>query len=214
MHLDVLLDIDSDPLFDLGIHPNFFAGSSHGETLEDVLDHCLHVVPGAAIMRTHGLYQSSMLFELVCNRYRQIEFDCSLFLPFACDLQPTHLYLGQRNRKLVRLPTYFEDDFVWRWPQWKWSLRLLLPRGLKIFAFHPIHVALNSPDSGPYRHLKGSINNPLYNVLKSQVERHASPGPGTRDFLEKLVDKLRPAETKRLVNIPTDNSVADRWVCS
>jgi hypothetical protein len=74
-------------LFELGIHPNFAAGSTHGRTPEAVLDHVLALVPEARAMRTHGLVQSSALLALV-RAHTRIAVDASLFLPHADGLAP------------------------------------------------------------------------------------------------------------------------------
>ena len=39
--------------FERGIHPNFFEGSSHGKTYEEVLEYCLKIVPEAISSRSH-----------------------------------------------------------------------------------------------------------------------------------------------------------------
>src|SRR5262245_52214399 len=69
-------------LFELGIHPNFLRGSTHGTTEVDVLMHCMKLVPGATSLRTHGLFQSTGLLAQVVE-LTSINTDCSLFLPHA-----------------------------------------------------------------------------------------------------------------------------------
>ena len=51
-------------LFELGIHPNFFPGSTHGTDPKEILRHCMSLVPEAKSIRTHGLYQSGQIFEI------------------------------------------------------------------------------------------------------------------------------------------------------
>lgn len=106
--LDALL---ADPMIEVGVHPNFLAGSSHGEDTLSVLDHCRKLVPDAASMRTHGLHQSTLMFSAVMDHCPSIIADASLFLPGHPYLQPTLLHLG-RSRPLVRLPYWWEDDIA------------------------------------------------------------------------------------------------------
>src|SRR4051794_10356042 len=47
-------------LFELGIHPNFREGTTHGD---DPIAHLLEIVPGARCARTHSLLQSTPLLE-------------------------------------------------------------------------------------------------------------------------------------------------------
>ena len=44
-------------LFELGLHPNLFPGSSHGSSCQEVFESCRKIVPEAVSMRTHGLYR-------------------------------------------------------------------------------------------------------------------------------------------------------------
>src|SRR5215467_8520985 len=48
-------------LFELGIHPNFLPGSSHGSSPQEVLQTCMTIVPEAQSFRTHSLVQSTPL---------------------------------------------------------------------------------------------------------------------------------------------------------
>ena len=52
-------------LFELGIHPNFFPGSTHGNNEKEVLDYMVSIVPGAKTVRSHALLQSSRLLNLM-----------------------------------------------------------------------------------------------------------------------------------------------------
>lgn len=140
-------------LFEVGIHPNFLPGSTHGEDLRSVLEHCLHIVPGARSMRSHGLFSSTPLLDLVV-RESAICVDGTLFLPRTPGLRPVEYFWA--GRSLLRIPHFFEDDFEMERPSPEWSLEplLALGEGLKVFDFHPIHLVLNSPSMGPYLELK------------------------------------------------------------
>src|SRR5574343_923298 len=54
-------------LFELGIHPNFRPGSSHGNSPREVLKTVMDMVPEAISVRTHGLIQSADLYEIILN---------------------------------------------------------------------------------------------------------------------------------------------------
>jgi hypothetical protein len=176
------------PLVELGLHPNFLPGSSHGETPGAVLDHCLALVPEASAMRMHGLFQSSALMALVADRYPAIETDVSLLLPFHRNLEPTDLYMGASRRRLTRLPYCWEDDVAATWPGWRWETDPIISPGLAIFAFHPIHVALNMTTLARYDALKRALAvKPLAEASRTDVAPFADQGPGARDFLVRLL---------------------------
>jgi hypothetical protein len=182
-------------LFEIGIHPNFLTGSTHGDAPEAVLEHCLAIAPESASMRTHSLVQSTRLLELVANRYTQIEYDVSLLMPFHRNLQPTWMYCGEPARRIVRLPYYWEDDLAFAWPEWHWDRSAdAAPLGMRIFNFHPIHVALNAENRERYRRFKADLGDVrLSDASGSRLEASAKRGSGTRSFLEGLVRSV-PAE--------------------
>ncbi len=140
-------------LFELGIHPNFLPGSTHGDTPQAILKHCLELVPEAVSVRSHSVVQSSPLINTIlgCSQFR---LDSSLFLPKTPGLRP--FPYSWQGRRLLRLPFFWEDDYELHQdePEWELEALLALGPGLKIFNFHPIHVFLNSRDGVAYAELK------------------------------------------------------------
>ena len=143
-------------LFELGIHPNFSQGSTHGATPEAVLQSCLSLVPNAVSMRTHMLIQSSPLLMDVLGS-TPIRVDVSMFLPHLPGLQPFPFWM--KRRALWRVPFFWEDDLEMERPEPVWDLQPLLDigPGLKVFDFHPMHVYLNRVDMFAYQKLKASL---------------------------------------------------------
>ena len=91
-------------LFEMGIHPNFMPGSTHGENPSEILAHCLDLVPNARCMRIHSLFQSSPLLLQILKE-SSINIDSSIFLPYAADLRPVPF--RWQGKELVRLPYCF-----------------------------------------------------------------------------------------------------------
>lgn len=180
-------------LFELGIHPNFLAGSSHGSTTEDVLDFCAALLPEARCVRTHGLFQSSLLFEEFSRR--RISVDVSLFLQRVLGVPPFEIWL--RNAKLLRIPYFWEDDCEICRPDSTWHVKAWVDGvstfaghwDLRIFDFHAIHVYLNSADLRPYEALKHGVPR-LSEATPTQVEPHIYGGDGTRTMFHELVGYL------------------------
>ncbi|MBI4952855.1 MAG: hypothetical protein HY908_12540 [Myxococcales bacterium] len=176
-----------EDLFELGIHPNFLPGSSHGATPEAVLDACMAMVPRARSMRTHGLVQSTGLFDLVMLR-TPIRADVSMLLPRARHLAPFAWRRG--GRSLTRFPYFWEDDVEMESARPSWEVAPLLEGpGLKIFGFHPIHVALNSADLGPYERLKREVGN-MRAATAGDIRSRAHDGHGARSVFDALVGHL------------------------
>ena len=184
----VIEELTHNPLFEVGIHPSFLPASSHGKDPRSVLDYCLGLVPGATAMRTHGLVQSSALYALVGDTYPQIETDVSLLLPFHRNLEPTDVYFGARRRRITRLPYFWEDDVAADWPTWSWESPLEFAAGLRIYDFHPIHVALNLRYLADYQRLKASVApRPLHELSADNAAKYMRSEPGAQTYLRGLV---------------------------
>jgi hypothetical protein len=190
----VVEELKADSRFEVGIHPNFLSGSSHGSTTEEVLDYCLSLVPLARSMRTHALVQSSGILGLVLTRCPNITVDVSLLLPGHAGLASTLLHLGL-SRPLIRLPYYWEDDVASVDPEWSWDRGPPDSEGLRIFDFHPVHVALNSASLAGYGRLKAGMKaKPLTAADRSDFGPYVNPGLGTRDFLERAISEIGRGE--------------------
>ena len=175
-------------LFELGIHPNFFSGSTHGEVPSAVLRHCLDLVPEAVSLRTHGLLQSTALLGQIMNE-TAITTDASLFLPHASKVRPLD-YQWEKN-SILRVPHFWEDDFEMERTQPCWSLAPLLAEndGLRVFDFHPIHIYLNSSTTNAYRQLKQKEPN-LSALSEDQAAAFVQTGTGTQTLFLELADHL------------------------
>lgn len=184
-------------LFDLGIHPNFSPGSTHGATPAEVLRHCLAIVPGARIMRTHQLVQSTPLLAEVM-RTTPIIADCSLFLPHATAVETTVLWYD--GRPLVRIPYIWEDDLEVERPRPVWRLHDMVRPRLPILSFHPIHLFLNSISMDAYRHLKAQAR-VVSDIPASKVLELIASGPGPRTMFDDLVSVLSGQAGGRLTDI-------------
>jgi hypothetical protein len=181
-------------LFELGIHPNFAAGSSHGDTPEAVLDHCMAIVPEARAMRTHDLVQSTSLLRLVLER-TPVRVDASLFLPGADLAAPIRYPLAPGP--LVRVPYLWEDDAEMLRPEPAWDTWEVAAgtRGLAVFDFHPIHVVLNSADTRAYETLKQRGLDDATAADVAAVRRH---GPGAGTAFTALVEGLAAGGGRRI----------------
>jgi hypothetical protein len=185
--------------FELGIHPNFLPGSSHGATPEEVLDFCMKLVPGALSVRTHALIQSTPLYDLLLRR-TPVRCDASLLLSHARVLEPFEYQW--KGTTLLRVPYHWEDDIEMLRDRPAWDLASAMgAEGLRVFDFHPIHVFLNSADMAPYEALKREVR-PLGDASLAQMEPFVHAGAGSRTVFSALADHLATSGGgKRLADI-------------
>lgn len=176
-------------LFELGIHPNFLPGTTHGNTASEVISHCMDLVPHAQVMRTHGLAQSSNLLEKIIDE-SSIIVDVSLFLPHTQALEPV-VYFWENAKRLVRLPYMWEDDFEMVRPDGSWNLAQMIDRydGLMIMNFHPIHVFLNSATTTAYRSVRSMGR--LADLSEDQVRGHIEAGRGAGYAFRSAIKRMQ-----------------------
>lgn len=175
----VLARLREDPLFSLGIHPNFtpqlngLSQKPFTETLREMKE----LIPEAKDIRCHAIVDATPI--LAAAREMGFERDANLFIPFSSGitLKPFTHFTGIR-----RLPYFYEDD-AWALEENAADARthLMEGDGLKIFNFHPIHLFLNTETMDRYQRAKAFYHD--FEGLKPFI----NPEPnGARSFLTEL----------------------------
>lgn len=174
-------------LFELGIHPNFLPGSTHGTDPAAVLAHCMALVPQARAMRTHGLFQATHILDLVLAK-TPIEIDSSILLHRARHAPVAVHRCGAR--RLLRVPFVFEDDIEVREPVPDWTVEgVATDGGPCVVNFHPVRIVLNTASDGPYRALTSRYRDLTAAPVTAFAEL-ASDGPGPGTLFDALVRTL------------------------
>lgn len=187
--------LKAEPQFEVGIHPNFASGSTHGGTPQEVIQYCLELVPDATSMRSHGFISSAALSTLVATRYRQIEVDTSVFLPFQSQIEPVRRYLGSPQTYLAILPTWLSDMSSAQTPGWSWTELPPKAAGICLVNVHPIHVALNSRDGTSYGELKRTLrDSPLSALASKDVRPFVNKEEGVATWLRRFLKERSCAE--------------------
>lgn len=187
-------------LFELGIHPNFNDGSTHGGTISEVLSHCQDMLPDAQSMRTHGLVQSTFLLWKVMKE-TSLSTDVSLYLHDYPFVTPFEYAMGDRT--LLRIPYIWEDDvhFSQSKPSWELDQFCQTGEGVRVVNFHPIHVYLNSQDIRSYTALKEAAGG-IAVARPDQVASFVASGPGTGTLFRQFVAYAASNHTtKRICDI-------------
>ena len=168
-----------NPNFELGIHPNFNKKLHENDdrSVEMILDEITSIVPNAKSVRSHSLVQSSRLLE-VFKQYG-IQFECNTIIPSQSNLKlrPWMLWNG-----ILKVPHFWEDDVSCLYGQMEDISYLLKGEGLKVFAFHPIHIFLNTEDLGRYEATSSIRHRP------EELKTHRCEGYGARSALLSLLD--------------------------
>jgi hypothetical protein len=168
---------------EVGLHPNFLPGSSHGESEAAVIDHVQALFPRARAFRSHCFVDSTHIARQMVAR--GIAYDSNLCLYLQPELVPLRHVTG-----LVRFPVFWEDDCHWDLTGGDWDIdryvdRFLTP-GLKIINVHPFPFAANVTSSEHYLRAKPHITT----LSAADVDAVRHPGAGTRTFVTALIEAL------------------------
>jgi hypothetical protein len=184
-HKTPLLDrLRENPKFELGIHPNFNklliqSDISNGKSANEIIGRLMDIVPEAVSIRSHSLTQSSVLLALF-EKFG-LSYDCNNLIPASLEykLFPWELWNG-----MTCVPYSWEDDIHILY-KWKTSMEKHIQQdSLKVFDFHPIHVALNTNSLTRYE------NSRAYHSDWSTLKKVRWQGDGTRNRLKQLINLI------------------------
>ena len=190
-------------LFEIGIHPNFMPETTQGESYHEIIEYLMKIAPHAKSVRTHGLLQSSGIMKMMAVDFG-LEIDVSIYLREVPHIIPFEAYYD--DKILLRIPYFWTEDGEMYKPESSFLLSdkgMSLP-GLKIFAFHPIHIYLNSRGMNNYNSLKRRCD--IRTCTEKEVEPYINEGLGTRSLLQELIQYIR-----RFNNSKTIFDIAIQW---
>lgn len=168
-----------------GWHPNFMPGSSHGSTVEEVVQYCQRTFPGARTSRSHCFAEDSYRMRALAKA--GIIADSQNPTPCQGYLLPMIHPAG-----ILRLPVYFEDDTAFDAVDSSFTASVfrksLFTPGLKILNFHPTFVGCNTPSMAHYNSVRAKVfgtDQPADGVRWS--------GRGTANMLDELMGEILSA---------------------
>ena len=194
------LNIDENKLknHELAIHPNYKNIKRLGKEIEELLK----IYPQTKGIRSHSLFTFSRLYPIY-KRFN-LKYESNYFMYFQENIKP---FLMENN--ILQLPIYFEDDFhlsmfenldLKRREAFSLKNLPLKKPGLKIFAFHPIHIFINTHQWEFYQQVKKYYHQP-----KKLLEfRERQKQQGIRNLFEELLSYIKenkiPSKTLYEIN--------------
>jgi hypothetical protein len=162
--------------FEIAWHPNFLDPRDDAEIVAELAAW----FPGALGVRAHALYFHSRLAPLYLQRgIRYLAHELQFAQP---RLAPLRHWSG-----LVGIPGFWEDDVhaLYHGGDFDPDRVDLESPGLKVFDFHPIHLALNTDTIDRYEAARADIEE------RRSLAEHVNPGLGSRTLLRAVVERLR-----------------------
>lgn len=174
-----------DGAIDAGIHPNFLPGSSHGDSIPEVMDYCCSLLPEATCFRSHRYFDVTDISHGLYDRgYR---YDANV-----CTFLQKGVRRFRHESGLIRFPTYFEDGTYLYHRQSlvfdKAAENLFMWPGIQMISVHPMHMVMNSPDLPYSRRVKNSVSWEAWNAMdEATCAEIRHDGRGIRDFVLDLL---------------------------
>lgn len=180
---EVLERFHTEGLVEIGIHPNFMPGSTHGSDRNAVINYVVTLYPEAKCFRSHRFADDSLLARELIRR--GIRYDSNVCVFLQPDLVPLFHATG-----LIRFPVFWEDDAHWDLTGSDWDVCKYIPHfltpGLKILNIHPFFFAANIPSGDYYQTVRSHITS----LDSNTAPRVRFAGEGTRTFVMQLLGRL------------------------
>ena len=150
----VLDRLRSNPLFELGIHPNFNnlldGDSQEATSASAIVKSIIDIVPEAVSVRSHSLVYGTRLQTLYASH--GLTHDVSLFVPHSTGVRPPNPF--RLKDGFVRV-SYTNDDYTnCLEEEFEEVKSLLVSGGATVFGFHPQHIFLNTREISLYEKSK------------------------------------------------------------
>ena len=179
---DILTRIRANKDFELAIHPNFnqILNKQSNKSVNRIFSEIIEIVPEAKISRSHSLTNSGSWNGLY--KKNKIIYT-SNYLMYLCDyIQPIRNING-----IVEIPIFFADDALLYLNNNQNNLQhssfLNIDfKGIQVFLFHPIHIALNSYSLDFYNETRKFHKNWKKDSYLSHQKK------GIKDLLEDLIN--------------------------
>ena len=172
----------SQEFVEIAVHPNFLPGSTHGGSVEEVIDHVFKLYPDAKSYRSHSYYDNQRMTELMAAR--GIHYDANL-----CLYRQPHLVPLRHCHIDWRFPSWLDDNIHWR-HSGSWALEDLKEEietpGLKIINIHPPSFVLNLPN----RALLDANSSVMRAADTAFFAQQRHDGHGAATFLIELLEWL------------------------
>jgi hypothetical protein len=179
----ILQRLRNNDNFELGIHPNFnqLLSNTSKKSPDEILHELKEIVPEAKVFRSHSLTTSGNFLGLY-QKYGAVYLS-NYMMNGVKNLKPFYHMNG-----LIEVPIYYADDGDLYLHSNSGIPRLESPfigfgKGITVYNFHPIHIALNCRN---YEDYQNSKQEPLNS---ERIKFYALNRVGIKNKLEQLLNK-------------------------
>jgi hypothetical protein len=173
------------PMAEVGLHPNFAPGSSHGKTTAAVVEHVLGLPHNLLAVRCHRFEHGNDAMEALAAAGMRVSSnvctDMDSLRPFRNRYGMTEVPIFFEDGGYLRLQRPLDIDGAWR--------HAAAQPGPKVLLLHPMHWALNSPNFGFMRQIKDTLSPHEWNQLSAnELADVRWKGRGIRTLVEDVLE--------------------------
>ena len=194
------VDVRTIDDFDIGIHPNFQGAAQDTTNIKAEMGRLMERFPHATGERSHALVWSSRHYNLLPSEFPQLRYTSNYQMFRQPNIRPFITQAGT-----VELPIFWVDDlcvYLDDAINVEEQLALLEQPGLKVFAFHPFHVYINSQSRDHVAVARTAYHDP------ERLRHHRCDGDGARTMLEQLLARIGELDLTVAACIDIANHVA------
>ncbi len=169
---------------EVGLHPYFSPDSSHGRTIDEVVQHITSLPYNFPGYRCHRFATCNLSAQAMKNAGMKISSNVCTDLEY---IRPFKNRYG-----LTEIPIFLEDGgYLWRQHPLKiisTFKELFLSDGAKVILVHPMHFAINTPNFDYMHQIKQSVDRNAWNNMTAKTLNQLRwKGEGIRTFLKELI---------------------------
>jgi hypothetical protein len=169
-----------------GIHPNFLANSSHGNSFKEIAETCVRLAPEAIGFRSHRCFDVTDITHLLANDYGY-KYVSNLGTTMANYIRPM-----LHESRLVHYPIFFEDGshlYNELGLSTNPYIDYFIHPGIKVISFHPMNIVFNTPNIKYMREIKDSLTREQFNIIdKRTILNKRNTNHGIRNTVEEIIN--------------------------
>lgn len=173
---------------EVGLHPFFGEGSSHGCSIDDVVRHVIAIPHNLPAFRCHRFGVSNEVREAMVEAGMRISSNV------CADLEIVPPFMDRCG--LLEVPVFFEDGgFLRRGRALNGTIEA---NGTAVLQLHPMHFAVNTPHFGYMMAIKQTVSREAWNAMdRSTIDALRWKERGIRDVVIELLDRAESFTTLR-----------------
>ncbi len=172
-----------------GIHPNFLANSSHGNSFKEIVENCIQWAPESDSFRSHRAFDVTDITHLLQRDYgyKYMSNQITILQDF---IRPIF-----HESRLINFPVFFEDG-THLYNELQFNLdsyqKYFTSPGIKIISFHPMNFVFNSPTMPFMRGLKDSLTREEYsNITSNTIKKLKNKDAGVGEMVLNIIQFVK-----------------------